>query len=173
VDLATIAEHLGELVRVGGLVVARTESGFTLDDGTAIGRIQLGGDAAAFLELIEAGDALGIVGRVAAGPGGTPIIVATDPAGLVRLGSLGEMVPLAAEAGLAATPRGSPSTRASAGLGGPLGGLDGGWLGLVGVIVASAISLIVTVERRRRARRRLATVVAARLSELRRPFGRA
>ena len=69
VDLATLDDHVGAIVRVGGLVVAKTADGFTLDDGTAIGRVQLGGEAAAFLGLIETGDALGIVGRVSVAAG--------------------------------------------------------------------------------------------------------
>jgi len=172
VDLATLADHLGELVRIGGLVVARTTDGFTLDDGTAIGRVELRGEAAAFLELIEAGDALGIVGRVEAGTGEDPLVVATDPAGLVRLGSLGETVPLAAEVAPSATAGPSPGAVAAAGLGDPLRGLDGGWLGAIGLIVASLGSLLVTVARRRRAHLRLRMAVASRIGELRSPSGR-
>ena len=87
--------------------------------------------------------------------------MATDAAGLVRLGSLGEVVPLAAEASPAATPGRSSGPVASARLGGPFSAADGGWLGLAGLILVSAISLVVTVARRRRAHRRLAAVVAA------------
>jgi hypothetical protein len=168
VDLATLPDHLGELVRIGGLVVARTDGGFTLDDGTAIGRVELRAEAAAFLELIEPGDALGIVGRVEPGTDGEPLVAATDPAGLVRLGSLGEAVPLAAAVAPSATPGPSHGAVASAGLGDPPPGLHGGWLGAAGLILASLGSLLVTVARRRRAVVRLRTAVAGRLEELRR-----
>ncbi len=166
VDLATLAEHRGEVVRIGGLVVARSAAGFTIDDGTAIGRVELLDEAAAFLELIDAGDALGIVGRVESRPSGELVVVATDPAGLVRLGSLGETVPLAAGAGPEATPLPSGAAVAAAGMAGPFGGLDGGWLGLIGVVLASMGSLALTIARRRRVHLGLRRVVAARLAGL-------
>jgi len=173
IDLATLDDHVGEIVRIGGLVAARTHGGFTVDDGTAVAKVVLDGEAAAFLELIDAGDALGIVGRVEAGDGGELVIVASDPSGLVRLGSLGEMVPLAAAATSLPSPEPSAGAVASAGLARPFEGLSGGALGALGLLLVSACSLIVTVVRRRRDRRRLATVVAARLAELRNPSGSA
>ncbi|HEX9550178.1 MAG TPA: OB-fold nucleic acid binding domain-containing protein, partial [Candidatus Limnocylindrales bacterium] len=165
VDLATLDEHRGELVRIGGLVVARTPSGFTIDDGTAVGRVELRDEAAAFLELIEAGDALGIVGRVKAGANGELIVAATDPAGLVRLGSLGETVPLAPVAP-SQLPEPSGGPVAAAGLGDPFRAIEGGWLGLAGVVVASIGSLILTFARRRRLQLNLRRSVAVRLSGL-------
>ena len=60
-DLAPFA---GKLVRVGGLVVDLRTDGFTLDDGTAIGRIVLRGAALELLPLIEPDDALNAIGRV-------------------------------------------------------------------------------------------------------------
>jgi hypothetical protein len=149
-------------------VVARTADGFTIDDGTAIGRVALRGEAAAFLELIEAGDALGVVGRVEPGTNGELVVVATDPAGLVRLGSLGEIVPLAAGAAPSTMPGPAKAPVAAAGLADPLHGIDGGWLGLVGVVVASLGSLLVTIARRRRAHLVLRRVVAGRMAGLRR-----
>jgi hypothetical protein len=166
-DLATLADHAGELVRIGGLVVARTPGGFTLDDGTAIGRVALRGEAAAFIELIDAGDAIGVVGRVEAGAGKAPLVITTDPAGLVRLGSLGEAVPLAAEVAPSATPGPSGGSVAEAGLGDPMPGPDGGWLGALGLLVASFGSLLATVARRRRAHLRLRMAVVRRIGELR------
>jgi hypothetical protein len=168
IDLATLGDHVGALVRIGGLVVARTADGFTIDDGTAIGRVALRGEAAAFLELIEAGDALGVVGRVEPGTNGELVVVATDPAGLVRLGSLGEIVPLAAGAAPSTMPGPAKAPVAAAGLADPLHGIDGGWLGLVGVVVASLGSLLVTIARRRRAHLVLRRVVAGRMAGLRR-----
>ncbi|TAJ99741.1 MAG: hypothetical protein EPO36_11860 [Chloroflexota bacterium] len=166
VDLATLADHLGELVRIGGLVVARTAGGFTIDDGTAIGRVELHGDAAAFLRLIESGQALGIVGRVASDGSGNLLVVASDPVGLVRLGSLGESVPLAAATEPSPDPEASGGPVAAAGLGNPLRDLDGGWLGLLGVVIASFGSLILTIARRRRGNLGLRRLVAARLAGL-------
>lgn len=98
VDLATISEHIGSMVRVGGLLDEVDAEGCSLDDGTSKVRITLEGDAAAFLPLMQRGDAIGLVGRVVADrtrPGGARILV-SDPSGVVRLGALGEVVPIAA-----------------------------------------------------------------------------
>jgi hypothetical protein len=53
VDLDELGGHIGALIRVGGLVVDLEPNGFTLDDGTAIGRIELRGVALDALALIE------------------------------------------------------------------------------------------------------------------------
>ncbi len=45
-DLVDLDARVGRLVRVGGLVVDLEPDGFTLDDGTAIGRVVLRGDGA-------------------------------------------------------------------------------------------------------------------------------
>ncbi|MEO8470303.1 MAG: lamin tail domain-containing protein [Chloroflexota bacterium] len=98
VDLATLGEHIGSMVRVGGLLDEVDADGCSLDDGTAKARITLEDDAATFLPLLQRGDAIGLVGRVVADPtqpGGTRIVV-QDPSGVVRLGALGEVVPMAA-----------------------------------------------------------------------------
>ena len=110
VDLATLSEHIGLMVRVGGLVDEVDTDGCALDDGTAKVWIILEGDAAAFLPLLQRGDAIGLVGRVVADstrPGGARIVV-NDPSGIVRLGALGEVVPIAAISGVKApvTPAG-------------------------------------------------------------------
>ncbi len=98
IDLATLGDHLGALVQVGGLLGDVTGDGFALDDGTAVVTVRLVGDAAAFVELLHRGDAIGVVGRVVADPaqptGGR--LEVEDPAGLVRLGALGEVVPIVA-----------------------------------------------------------------------------
>ena len=64
VDLVTLADHVGQTVRVGGLVAELAPDGFRLDDGTAIGRVVLTGEAADYLPLIDPGDALNATGRV-------------------------------------------------------------------------------------------------------------
>ncbi len=102
VDLATLSEHIGSMVRVGGLLDEVDALGCSLDDGTAKVWITLEGDATAFLPLLQRGDAIGLVGQVVADPtrpGGTRIVV-RDPSGVVRLGALGEVVPIAAITGL-------------------------------------------------------------------------
>jgi hypothetical protein len=101
------------------------------------------------------------------------MVVATDPAGLVRLGSLGEIVPLAAGAAPSTTPVPARAPVAVAGLTDPLHGIDGGWLGLIGVVVASLGSLLVTIARRRRAYLVLRRIVAARMAGLRPAAGSA
>jgi hypothetical protein len=87
VDLANLGGHVGETVRVGGLVAELAADGFTLDDGTAIGRVVLTGEAADYLPLIDPGDALNATGRVEK-DGEEPRVVVTDAAGLVRVGDL-------------------------------------------------------------------------------------
>jgi outer membrane biosynthesis protein TonB len=92
-DLATLPSLAGVRVRVGGIVVAIAGDRVSIDDGTATGSLQLTGDAADLLPLLEPGDAVGAVGLVAAASGG-PMVRVDDPAGLVRLGDLGEALPL-------------------------------------------------------------------------------
>jgi hypothetical protein len=173
IDLVALGEHVGALVRVAGLVEARTPRGFTLDDGTALNLVELRGDVAAFLDLVEAGDALGVLGRVETGDDGDPIVVASDPAGLVRLGSLGEAVPIVAEARPAATVNAALRPLDSAGLANAIEGPEAGWFGVVGLVFAAASSLFVTALRRRQAHRRLVIGVATRLAGLRRSSGAA
>ncbi len=83
----------GVRVRVGGLVVAIAGDRVSIDDGTATGSLQLTGVAADLLPLLEPGDAVGAVGLVTAASGGLVVRV-DDPAGLIRLGDLGEALPL-------------------------------------------------------------------------------
>ena len=167
VDLAALAERGGDLVRVGGLVAAITPDGFRLDDGTAIGTVRLEGAAAAFHDLLEVGDAVGLVGRVQA-ESGTYLVAVADPAGLVRLGDLGEVVPIGAL--VSPAPASSPVavTSTAAGLAGPLAGFDG-LPGLMSLAMISIASLGFTLARRRQAHRRLVTAAVGRLARLRRP----
>ena len=145
IDLATLGDHFGALVQVGGLLGNVTGDGFALDDGTAVVTVRLVGDAAPFVELLHRGDAIGLVGRVIADPGqptGGRLEVA-DPAGLVRLGTLGEVVPITAvsDGTVIGDPRLDPGlpgrvTRA-AGCAGDAG--DRGTSGLA--LVASALAI--------------------------------
>ena len=173
VDLAVFVDHVGTLVRVGGLITGVTSGGFTLDDGTATASVVLNGDAAAFLELLHPGDAIGLVGRVERVEPGFRIVV-TNPAGLVRLGALGEAVPIAATAPLPpeAGTQGkadADGTPTAAGLGDPFRSLGGTWPGILGLIVVSAASLAMTIARRQRAHRRLIAAIATRVGGLRPP----
>jgi hypothetical protein len=173
VDLAVLVDHVGTLVRVGGLITGVTSGGFTLDDGTATASVVLNGDAAAFLKLLHPGDAIGLAGRVERVEQGIRIVV-SNPAGLVRLGALGEAVPIAATAPLPpeagtqgnADAAGTPT---AAGLGDPFRSLGGSWPGILGLIVVSAASLAMTIARRQRAHRRLIAAIATRVGGLRQP----
>ena len=85
VNLVDLAGHVRSVVRVGGLVTELAADAFLLDDGTAVGRVALLGEAAEYLPLLEPGDALNATGRVER-DGDAYRIVVEDPAGLVRVG---------------------------------------------------------------------------------------
>jgi outer membrane biosynthesis protein TonB len=165
VDLADLAGHVGEVVRVGGLVTELVPDGFLLDDGTAIGRVALVGDAAAYQSLLEPGDALNAIGRVEHDDAGFRVVVA-DPAGLVRVGAPTADGPLDTASGEPAASLGAPAPPAPSSLAGGLLGYDLGSAGLVGILLASVASVAVTALRRLRARRALAARMAARLASV-------
>ena len=182
-DLATLTGLGGARVRVGGLVVAVDGDVLLVDDGTATGGLRLTGEAAALLPLLEAGNAVSAVGRVAL-TATRALVQVDDPAGLVRLGDLGEALPLdpgrpgvtaAGGAGLAALhvrsadPASLPGVETSP----PPGAAepDGGPL-LAGVgltLVASGAWASLAALRRRRDRRRLAGRIEARIAALATP----
>ncbi len=93
-DLDGLAPLVGQTVRVGGLVTAISADGFDLDDGTAVGRVVLLGEATAFQALLGSGDAVNVIGR-ASGPAEAPFVRVSDPGSITRVGSLGEPIPLA------------------------------------------------------------------------------
>lgn len=162
VDLATLAEHVGEIVRVGGLVVDPTADGFTLDDATAVARIVLEGDAAEFIGLLEPGDALNAVGQVTR-RGDEIVVVVSDGGGLTRVGDLGQALPLGPSATAEPQPATTPArTLASFGS----GPFDLPVLGLSGLLVVSGLSAALTLLRRRRLAARVAFVTKARLAAL-------
>jgi hypothetical protein len=171
VDLAEIREHVGALVRVGGLVGDVGPDGFALDDGTALGRVVLRGAALDQLALIESGDALNAIGIVEASPGSSEppgfVVAVMDPAGIIRVGDpIGE------------TPSSAPSDGSGSSIGtaafdDPASHRAGGLLdtslpdiGIAGILLAGLASLAVTLLRRHRMRRQLAARVARRLSGL-------
>ncbi|HSL34065.1 MAG TPA: OB-fold nucleic acid binding domain-containing protein [Candidatus Limnocylindrales bacterium] len=166
VDLAGLADHVGRVVRVGGLVTELQSDGFGLDDGTAIGRIVLIGGAAEFLPLIEPGDAVNATGRVTE-DGESFSVVVDDPAGIVRVGDPTAGT-LDAQPSTASGLAGSDSTLSigadSRQAGGLLGVEGAGAAGLAGVALLSALSVAVTLLRRHRSRRLVTARVAARLA---------
>ena len=158
-------------MRVGGLVVELAPDGFTLDDGSATGRIVLTGEAAQFLGLVEPGDAVEATGRVEAGDEiDGPRLVVEGAADLVRAGDLGGPPASAQPSGGPPVSSGTPTDSASpggvtqeAGLGGlPDPTVAGaGW-----VLLMAVVSVAVTLIRRRRVRRALQVRIAARLAGL-------
>ena len=166
VDIAALAEHQGELVRVGGLVTAVEPEAILLDDGTATGRIVLKGDAAALLGLLAPGEALDAVGRVRGTPAGAEIEV-TSAADIVRVGDPGSDP----NGGPSAGPDGSPAGQLNAGEGqtaplpGPTGPATAVLLVLGGAVLAALAACVVAV-RRRRERQATSGRVALRLAAL-------
>ncbi len=77
IDLRDLAAHVGERVRVGGLVSDIRSDGILLDDGTATGRVVLDGDAADLATLLQPGDALTATGTPEAR--GDVVLVVNDP----------------------------------------------------------------------------------------------
>jgi hypothetical protein len=175
-DLDELAAHTGQLVRVGGLVVDLRPDGFTLDDGTAIGRIVLRGPALELLPMVEPDDALNAIGRVEAVTDGF-VVVVEEPGGIILAGD-----PVAAGAALAGaspsdvTPSGDGDLEAAgtsrlAGFGGAPWPVDAGAAGIGTLLAISALSVAVTLLRRSRSRRRLAARIAGRLASFATPTG--
>jgi hypothetical protein len=170
-DIAEIGDHVGALVRVGGLVGELGADGFALDDGTAIGRIVLSGSALDQLPLIEAGDPLNAIGIVQERPdpagAASHVVMVSDAAGIIRVGDPVGDAPSAAPSDpppgdtVSGMPDATATHRAS-------GLLDASLpdLGIAGIVLAALGSLAVTLLRRHRMRRQLAVRVARRLSTL-------
>lgn len=165
-DLADLARHVGARVRVGGLVVELTDDGFVLDDGTATGRVVLEAGAAEYGSLIEAGDAVNVVGTVRRLASGGFGVVVAEPAGLVPVGDLGEPAPIdAAGAVLGPTPGPSFGDPRAADLGGSPASLPLLPLGII--VLGSAVSALLPLAHWYRARSRLGRRIAARLAAIR------
>jgi hypothetical protein len=174
VDVATLAEHVGEIVRVGGFVVTvdQTASAFELDDGTATGLVVLDGDSRTYVALLTPGDALNATGRVVVSDDLAHLVVASA-ADLVRVEDLG-----------AAEPTNDPATDASPSVDqAPVTGDPGNGTasltaalgvlpipdptspaGFASIMLVSTLSLVVTLGRRWRSRRLAEARVAARLA---------
>jgi hypothetical protein len=165
-DLIDLAAFVGQVVRVGGLVVDLRSDGLLLDDGTLVGLVLLRGAALDLLPLIEPDDAINAIGIVERLQDG-PAVVVADPGGLIQTGD-----PIAAAAGfgdatrssgeLPPTPLAAPPTHL-AGLTDDPAGMLGGLAGLGTLAALSLASLAITMARRARARRNAEARIAARV----------
>jgi uncharacterized protein YdeI (BOF family) len=159
-DLSAIGGLIGQRVRVGGIVAEIASDGFTLDDGTATGRVVLIGEAAEMLPLVEPADPINAIGRVRRGQAGIEVVV-DHAADVVRVGDLGL-------ADAATSPSGgvdaAPSNPRFATAGLRAAGVADGPLafGVAGVLLAMAGTVGTFAVRRRRAQQ-LAARVRARL----------
>ncbi|MEA2673197.1 MAG: hypothetical protein QOI92_389, partial [Chloroflexota bacterium] len=163
-DLAALLDHVGVRVRVGGLVARLATGGFDLDDGTAIARIELQGDIGSLLASLHQGDAVAATGVVALVQG-TPKVVVGDDGVLVRVGSLGQALPIGA-AGPAPAP--SPSANGEGMIAADSAGLGfvAAPTSLLAMAGISLLSVLATVLRRRLLRRRLRAALVDRLATL-------
>jgi hypothetical protein len=165
-DLAALVDHVGQRVRVGGLIARLADDGFDLDDGTALARVELRGDMAALLPHLREGEAVAATGLVEL-VDGAPIVVVDGDGSLLRVGSLGQALPIG---GAQAEPSASPDpgggavaiTADSSSLGTGLAPTS-----LLAMAIVSILSVLATIVRRRLLRRRLRAVVVDRLASLR------
>ncbi|HYN69815.1 MAG TPA: lamin tail domain-containing protein [Candidatus Eisenbacteria bacterium] len=164
-DLAALLPRLGQRVRVGGLIAALSADGFGLDDGTAIARVILHGDAIELLPYLRVRDAIAASGRVERLDGALAVVV-EEAGDLVRVGDLGQAVPI----GRPSVSPEPPVEPADASLADAVSSVlqpHPGPLGLVAMAALSLASLLGTLLRRRRARRLLREAITARLATLR------
>ena len=167
VDIRDLSGAVGRVVRVGGLVVDLRAGGFRLDDGTAIGTVELHGSAADLLDLIEAGDAINVTGHVDRSPAG-PIVVADDAGAVTMAGSTSAAAPVTTSQ--SASPDPTVDVAAGAHRSAALAPFPGnGPFGAAGVGALAGLSIAslgVTLLRRRYRQRRLAGHIARRLESL-------
>jgi hypothetical protein len=162
-DLATIVDLVGTRVRVGGLVVRIGEDGFDLDDGTALAHVVLDGDVHALLVHMHEREAVAATGTVRMVDGSAAIVV--DAAGsIVRVGTLGQALPIAEE--LPTAPPASAGGPVAAGNGDALAGAlpPTSLIALLGLV---AMSVVATMVRRRLLQHRLREALVERLAGLR------
>ena len=164
-DLTDLESLVGSTVRVGGLVVDLQPDGFTLDDGTATGRIVLVGPAADWIDLVEPDDAINVTGVVTVASDGIAAVFVDDPA-TITLGSTLAGSGDSPAPGTTDAPAGSgeASDLRIAGFGTDASALPGAGAGVAGLLAISLASLGAAILRRRHARRLLAVRVAARLA---------
>lgn len=164
-DLAVLGEHVGERVRVGGLVARTAGDGFDLDDGTAIAHVVLRDDMVALIGSLREGEAVAATGTVEL-VNGAPAVVVDDAGTLVRVGTLGQALPIGG------TQRG-PAPGADGDPVGPATDVTdiafGGGLGLAGLFtlaLLTALAVTAGTLRRRLERRRIRAVLIERLATL-------
>jgi hypothetical protein len=167
VPLVELALHVGEVVRVGGLVVSIEPDRVRIDDGTAAAAIVLEGPASLLLDLVVPGDAINATGTP--DERGEVVLVVTDPGGVVLLGELGGEPASTADAGTweaivrADDGVGRPAAAALAGAG---RGADPAALAALTLVLIAAVGAGLAVRRTARARRLARARIQARLDAL-------
>ncbi len=164
-DLAALSDHVGERVRVGGLIAGLTADGFDLDDGTALAHLVLEGDMTSLLELLRSGEAIAATGTVEL-VDGAAVVVVGDDGSLLRVGTLGQALPIGdapVVAPSASPSEGAPALAADSALLGP----SMAPTSVLALALLTLASVAVTMLRRRLLRRRLRAVVVGRLATLR------
>jgi len=165
VDLVDLATHVGQTVRVGGLVIDLAVDGFTLDDGTDTASVRLTGAATEIRPLVEPGDAINVVGRIER-VGDQASVIVDDP-GAITLASGLDGLASSDPSGSASDASLEPVALRTAALAGTVSGLPSAGVGLAGLGGICIASVAVTMLRRRHDRRLLAGRVAVRLARLR------
>jgi hypothetical protein len=166
IDLVAINDHIGEVVRVGGLVASLRADGFDLDDGTSVERVVVRGPAVAVAATIVPDDAVALIGRIERLDDGIAAVAVDDPAGIILAGDPTADTPNAlAAVGSAADPSGQLAATVPAVVAGLAEPAIPG-VGAAGIVVIGLASLGVTLLRRHRTRRRIAARIARRLDEL-------
>jgi hypothetical protein len=166
IDLADLAAHAGERVRVGGLVTAIESDGVRLDDGTAEARLVLEGEAAGLVGTLVVGDALNATGRPELRE--EPVLVVETQDGIELVGDLGAASPAdeAASADAAAAGAVEAPTEPMRAVAAPGLGLDSFSTG-IGTLVLLAISTVgVALARRQRAQRLFRARIVTRLEAI-------
>ncbi len=168
IDLRDLAAHVGERVRVGGLVTSVQADGVRLDDGTSEALLVLDGDAADLLGMLQVGDALNATGTPDQRDG--PVLVVAGAADIELVGDLGGADPseTAASSEAAVVPGDSPvpSMAPVRAVLVPGLGLDSFSTGLGTLVLISLASVAVTLARRQRSQRVLRSRIVARLEAL-------
>jgi hypothetical protein len=165
-DLAALADRIGQRVRVGGLVARLAEDGFDLDDGTALARVQLRGQMAELLPHLREREAIAATGTVEL-IDGSPGVVVDDAGALVRVGSLGQALPIAGQGADAFASPSPAGGHAALNAGASPFGPDIAPTSLLALVALSTLSVVATIVRRRLGRRRLRAALVDRLASLR------
>jgi uncharacterized protein YdeI (BOF family) len=156
--IAALAEHEGELVRVGGRVVGLDEEGVvTIEDGTGRAAVRLTAGAAAISDQLQSGDLINVTGTVVRTAAGTLEITVDDPANIARVptpASLAAATDALAMASQAAAALGTDESSTSAATG--ANGVVLGIAVLLGLIGAALAALAAAGPKRRS---KLATAV--------------